>query len=111
MKEKKTRSPVSKVKSSAKRKVKKSVTPGYGKGGAAAASNPKKYVKKKTPGQPLSKKKRNHVQNITINIETEQKPSIETIRRENKKKTGCASTALLLISVPGIILSSIYYLF
>ncbi|MFC4661693.1 tetratricopeptide repeat protein [Oceanobacillus aidingensis] len=54
---------------------------------------------------------RNHVHNITIKIDTEQKPPIETTKKETKKKTGCASTALLLISVPGIVLSSIYYLF
>ncbi|WP_040978434.1 hypothetical protein [Oceanobacillus jeddahense] len=58
MKFKKPRSSISKAKSSVKRKVKKSVTPGYGKGGATAISNPKKYVKKKALGQPLSKKKK-----------------------------------------------------
>lgn len=52
------RSPVSKAKSSVKRSVKKSVTPEYGKGGATALSNPKKYAKKKAFGQPLSKKKK-----------------------------------------------------
>jgi len=57
MKFKKPRSPISKAKSTMKRSVKKSVTPGYGKGGATAFSNPKKYVKKKALGQPLSKKK------------------------------------------------------
>ncbi len=41
-----------------KRKVKKSVTPGYGKGGATAISDPKKYIKKKALGKPLSKKKK-----------------------------------------------------
>lgn len=53
------RSPVSKAKSSMKRRVKKTVVPGYGKGGATAFSNPKKYVKKKALGQSLSKKKKN----------------------------------------------------
>ncbi|MBM7600358.1 hypothetical protein JOC34_002749 [Virgibacillus halotolerans] len=58
MKIKKPRSPLSKAKSSVKRKVKKSVVPGYGKGGGTALSNPKKYIKKKSLGQPLSKKKK-----------------------------------------------------
>jgi len=52
------KSPVSKAKSKMKRKVKKAVIPGYGKGGAIAFSNPKKYVKKKALGKPLSKKKK-----------------------------------------------------
>lgn len=52
------KSPVSKAKSNIKRSVKKSVVPGYGKGGGTALSNPKKYVKKKTTGQPLSNKKK-----------------------------------------------------
>lgn len=47
MKFKKPRSPISKVKSSVKKSVKKTVIPGYGKGGVTALSNPKKYVKKK----------------------------------------------------------------
>ncbi len=55
---KKPRSPISKAKSSVKRSVKKSVVPGYGKGGGTAISNPKKYVKKKATGQPLSNKKK-----------------------------------------------------
>ncbi|WP_168927285.1 hypothetical protein [Oceanobacillus profundus] len=58
MKIRKPRSPISKAKSSVKRSVKKSVTPGYGKGGATALSNPKKYIKKKATGQPLTKKKK-----------------------------------------------------
>ncbi|WP_211742474.1 MULTISPECIES: hypothetical protein [Ornithinibacillus] len=36
----------------------KTVVPGYGKGGATALSNPKKYVKKRLLGQPLSKKRK-----------------------------------------------------
>lgn len=58
MKFRKPRSPISKAKSKIKRKVKKSVVPGYGKGGGTALSNPKKFIKKKTFGQPLSKKKK-----------------------------------------------------
>ncbi|MBC5637845.1 hypothetical protein H8S33_13620 [Ornithinibacillus sp. BX22] len=58
MKFKKPKSPISKVKSSVKRSVNKTVVPGYGKGGATALSNPKKYVKKRLLGQPLSKKRK-----------------------------------------------------
>ncbi|MBY7144085.1 hypothetical protein KFZ56_13715 [Virgibacillus sp. NKC19-3] len=58
MKVKKPKSPISKAKSSVKRKVKKSITPGYGKGGVTAITNPKKYVKKKALGQPILKKKK-----------------------------------------------------
>lgn len=58
MKFKKPRSPISKAKSNFKRKAKKSVIPGYGKGGATAFSNPKKFIKKKATGQSLSKRKR-----------------------------------------------------
>lgn len=58
MKFKKPRSPLSKVKSNYKRKVKKAVVPGYGKGGATAIKDPKKYIKNKVTGQPLSKKKK-----------------------------------------------------
>lgn len=58
MKIKKPRSPISKAKSSVKRTVKKSVIPGYGKGGATVLGNPKKYIKKKILGQSLSKKKK-----------------------------------------------------
>lgn len=58
MKFRKPRSPISKAKSNLKRKTKKAVIPGYGKGGGTALSNPKKYIKKKALGQPLSKKKK-----------------------------------------------------
>lgn len=58
MKFKKPRSPISKAKSNLKRKAKKAIVPGYGKGGATALSDPKKYIKKKALGKPLSKKKK-----------------------------------------------------
>lgn len=58
MKIRKPRSPISKAKSNIKRKAKKAVVPGYGKGTGTAISNPKKYVTKKLTGQPLSKKKK-----------------------------------------------------
>lgn len=58
MKFRKPRSPLSIAKSNIKRKAKKAVIPGYGKGGGTAISNPKKYIKKKVTGQPLSKKKK-----------------------------------------------------
>lgn len=58
MKFKKPRSPLSKAKTRAKRKAKKAIIPKYGKGGGTAVSNPKKFIKKKALGRPLSKKKK-----------------------------------------------------
>lgn len=58
LKFKKPRSPLKKIQSKAKKSVKKSVVPGYGKGGASALKDPVKYATKKATGQPLTKRKK-----------------------------------------------------
>lgn len=56
MKIRKPRSPLKKMQSKAKRKMKKAIVPGYGKGGVAMMNNPTKTIAKKALGQPVSKK-------------------------------------------------------
>lgn len=56
MKMRKPRSPLKKMQSKAKRKMKKAIVPGYGKGGASLMKNPTKTIVKKVSGQPITKK-------------------------------------------------------